>query len=112
MKHMMKTAGIVLLLLSSGCAAAAQAEQMTDDSNVQTAYGTVKSNDNGKVIISYETEDSKEIQTASVPSSAMVLKDSTTLHSEDLQKDEEISISFTNGRISVIQVLSSEEDKQ
>lgn len=103
MKMLCQTTMIFLFFLCTGCSSVSDVQSKA---TVSTAYGTVTSNDDGKVIVTYTVDDSQQKITASVPSDVMVLKDSTTLHYTDLQKDEEISISFADGEMSVIQVLS------
>ncbi|GEM_PF-1613022 len=111
----MKSIGKIVMaagiLLCAGCTTVAKAEQTTDDTDVVTAYGTVESVSDGNVVISYESEDNQTVS-ETVPESVMVLKNSSTMHSDDLKKDEDISVSFTNGKMSVINVLQDQGDTQ
>lgn len=111
MKSIVKTMLTAVILLCCGCTAVAQAEQTTDDTNVVTADGTVESVSDGDVVISYQSEKDNQTVTASVPSTAIILKDNSTVHCEDLQEDDKVTISFANGKMSVIQVQPDKDDQ-
>lgn len=101
-------ASLISILLLGGCTAMAEEPQETEATDVVTAYGKVESVDDGNVVISYESEEDSKVVTESVPSSVMVLKDSSSLHTKDLKEDDQVSVSFTNGKMKVIQVLSDD----
>jgi hypothetical protein len=114
MKKILFITAAAALLLASGCASVAQAEETPEtDTTIVNATGTVESVNDGDVVISYNKEDSSQTVTESVPDSAIVLKENATMHSDDLQKDDDVTISFANGKMSVIEVLpdSQENDK-
>lgn len=110
MKVFVRSALTVLLLCSCGCTAAtADAAQETTEADIETQEGTVESVENGNVQISYQPEDSTTTVTKDVPSTAIVLKENTTLHCDDLKENESVKISFAKGEISVIEVLPDED---
>ena len=112
MKMIGKAVMTSVLILCAGCTAVAQAEQTTDDTNVVTGVGTVESVNDGNVTISYQTETDSQTKTASVPNTAIVLKDNASLQCDDLKENDDVTVTFTNGRMSVIQVQPDSSDTE
>jgi hypothetical protein len=110
MKFVIRTLLAGLLLCAAGCTVSAEAVEETSEADIVTEEGTVSSVSNGNVKISYETEDGSK--TESLPDNAIVLKENCTLHPSDLKENEDVKISFANGKMSVVEVMPSQnEDK-
>jgi carbonic anhydrase len=109
MKVLYKSVLVSILLLCGGCTAVAEADDAAATADVVTTTGTVKSVTDGNVVITYESKEDNKLVSESVPSDITVLKNNSTIHSEDLKENEDVQISFTDGKMSVIQVLPETE---
>lgn len=102
-KHILYVVAAVLLCGCTGTEDEAKSAEETA-SSVNTSSAVVESVTDSSAILEIEEDDSTvEIKNSD---DVLVLKNSTTIYPSDLSEDEKVLLTYLNGELSTIQVIS------
>jgi hypothetical protein len=100
MKRLMTAAGCLLLMACAGCSTQTEAE--SEEYSSTSAYGTIKSISGGVITI---TEDDQNETSIAISSITSIIKNDTIISSDELNPDDYVLVTITNGTPTIVDVL-------